>query len=378
MNPKTVEITDIDSELYEWPKPPIWNGKHVYDKGALHLLRLKAKCGADEIIGYGFNGGTAATRSQKLFPGFVDEFRPHVMGKDPRDTTFVSKLAENIKMYGPGGYHTQVLAAINQACWDIRGKIEGKSIHEMLGGKKQKVRAYIAGGYYGRNKGMDELQEEMDQNVNESHATAVKMKIGDKEAGLKEDIRRIEAVRKQIGKHITLMVDANCALTVKQAKAYLPALKENNVFWFEEPVECHDYKGHQQIRETAQQQGILIATGENGYHVPHFETMMDYEGADVLNIDVAIMAGYDPAMQVIRKARKRNVLIAPHGAQDLHVHLADWILMLEYYPKAVDPLRAELFLPHMELDKKGFITVPTRPGLGFEPNMQLLKKHRIR
>ena len=61
-----------------------------------------------------------------LFPMYVDLFRPALVGRDVTDTAYVSRLAENYKIYGPGGYHTQVLAAINQACWDIRGKIEGK------------------------------------------------------------------------------------------------------------------------------------------------------------------------------------------------------------------------------------------------------------
>ena len=97
---------------------------HVYDKGRLHLIKVTAKSGTEEIIGYGFNGGTAATRPLSIFPKFVDLFRPALIGRDVTDTAYVSRLAENYKIYGPGGYHTQVIAAINQACWDIRGKLE--------------------------------------------------------------------------------------------------------------------------------------------------------------------------------------------------------------------------------------------------------------
>lgn len=74
-------ITAIESELYEWPKPPIWNGLHVYDKGALHLVRVTAKAKSDSIVGYGFNGGTAATRPQELFPRYVDMFLPQLIGR---------------------------------------------------------------------------------------------------------------------------------------------------------------------------------------------------------------------------------------------------------------------------------------------------------
>ena len=234
MENQEIKITRVESELYEWDKPPIWNGLHVYDQGRLHLVRVRARCGGEEVVGYGFNGGTAATRPLQIFPMYVDEFRPQLIGRSPIDTAYVSQLADNIKIYGPGGYHTQVLAAINQACWDIKGKIAGKSVHQLLNGQQRRIRAYIAGGYYGKDKGLDGLREEMDRNVNEFLATAVKMKIGDKEAGFDTDIKRIEAARQQIGPNITLMVDANCALTVERAMAFLPVLKANDIFWFEE------------------------------------------------------------------------------------------------------------------------------------------------
>ena len=61
---------------------------------------------------------------------------------------------QHIKILGPGGLHTQVLAAINIACWDIKGKVLNKSIHNLLGGHKKRIRTYIAGGYYAENKGI--------------------------------------------------------------------------------------------------------------------------------------------------------------------------------------------------------------------------------
>ena len=374
------KITAVESELYEWEKPPIWNGMHVYDKGRLHLVKVTAKSSTEELIGYGFNGGTAATRPLSIFPRFVELFRPALIGHDVTDTAYISRLAENYKIYGPGGYHTQVIAAINQACWDIRGKLEEKSVHTLLGGTQGRIRTYIAGGYYGRGKGFDELREEMARNRDEFNATAVKMKIGDPNAGLETDIKRIEAVRETVGSDITVMVDANCALSIETADAYLPALQANDIFWFEEPIHSHDYRGHKALREMAKDYGIRVATGENGYGLHYFQTLIDYDGADVFNLDVAILPGYDPAMRVVEEALRAEKLIAPHGAQELQIHIAasrDNGLMLEYYPPAVDPLRGEMFLPPMVLEPDGYVTVPSRPGIGFTPNLELLKHHRV-
>ena len=59
---------------------------HVYDKGRLHLVKVTAKSGTEELVGYGFNGGTAATRPLSIFPKFVDLFRPVLIGHDVTDT----------------------------------------------------------------------------------------------------------------------------------------------------------------------------------------------------------------------------------------------------------------------------------------------------
>lgn len=380
MSQHPFKIVAIESQLYEWEKPPIWNGMHVYDKGRLHLVKVTAESGTETHVGYGFNGGTAATRPLHLFPMFVALFEPILIGQDVTDTAYISTLAENYKIYGPGGYHTQVLAAINQACWDIRGKIAGQSVHALLGGTQERIRTYIAGGYYGREKGFQELCEEMARNTTEFNATAVKMKIGDPNAGLETDIKRIEAVRETIGPDITLMVDANCAFSVQTAVTCLPALQANDIFWFEEPIHSHDYRGHKALREVAHEHGVRIATGENGYGLHYFQTLIDYEGADVFNLDVAILPGYDTALAVVEETLAAETLIAPHGAQELQVHIAasrENGLMLEYYPSAVDPLRGEMFLPPMHLEADGHVTVPTRPGIGFVPNWELLKHHRV-
>lgn len=380
MAEQVFKIVAVESELYEWDKPPIWNGMHVYDKGRLHLVKVTAESRSDRWIGYGFNGGTAATRPLQLFPMYVEMFEAVLIGNDVTDTAAVARLAENYKIYGPGGYHTQVLAAINQACWDIRGKIAGKSVHALLGGTRSRIRTYIAGGYYGREKGFADLCEEMARNVSDLNATAVKMKIGDRAAGLETDIKRIEAVRETVGRAVTLMVDANCAFSVAEAEACLPALQANDIFWFEEPIHSHDYRGHKRLREAAAAYGIRIATGENGYGLHYFQTLLDYGGADIFNLDVAILPGYDPALAVVEEAAAAGTLVAPHGAQELQVHIAasrENGLMLEYYPPAVDPLRGEMFLPAMVLEPDGHVTVPTRPGIGFVPNAELLKHHRV-
>ena len=372
-----IKITQIKSESFEWERPGIWNGMHFYGPGRLHKVTISTDQG---IEGIGWNGGTAAVRPNDFYGLYVDYYKSFLIGKNPLDT---ANLTLNLgqkqdKILGSAGLHTQVLAAIIIACWDIKGKVKGQSIHSLLGGEQKRVRAYIAGGYYAKNKGINELQEELLHNVENLNATAVKIKIGDPNAGMSEDMKRIEAARNAIGPDIDLLVDANCAFDLSKALAYAREMENYNIYWFEEPLAIHDFKAHKTLNAST---SLMIATGENYYTLADFETLIENNGASMLNVDATICPGYDVALKVAKLAQKKGLKIAPHGCQELQLPLVAAVSngeLLEYYPPEVDELRKELFYPKLTLDSDGYVTVPNSPGIGFDLNMDLLNRYRVR
>ena len=371
-----MKIINITSEVFEWERPGIWNGNHFYGPGKLHKVTVYTDEG---VTGTGWNGGTAAERPLHLMPGYVEYFKPLLINQDPTNTRkILTDLGTNmIKILGPAGLNTQVLSAINIACWDIKGKIENLSIHEMLGGEQKRIRAYIAGGYYAKGKGIKELQNELKYNINELHATAVKIKIGSQDTGITNDIKRVEASRVAIGPDIKLMVDANCALNLKQSLEFAKQLEPYDVFWFEEPLNIYDYEGHKILSESTE---INIATGENGYTKEHFNNLITYNAASIFNVDVTICGGYDIGLEISKMAENKKISIAPHGCQELQLPLAAATkngIFLEYYPTEVDPIRTEMFLPALRPESDGFVTLPTRRGIGFELNMDLLNRYKV-
>ena len=97
-------------------------------------------------------------------------------------------------------------------------------------------------------------------------------------------------------------------------------------------------------------------------------------------MDATICPGYDVAMDIANLAAERGVTIAPHGCQELQLPLAAAVThgeFLEYYPSAVDPLRDEMFEPKLRPDPDGYVTVPDRPGIGYELNMEFLGRYRV-
>lgn len=372
----TLTITNITSEVFEWPRPGLWNGSHYYGNASLHKVTVYTNQG---VVGAGWNGGTAATRPQRLMPAFVDYYRSLCRGRNPMDTASMVKdlWEKQIKILGPAGLHTQVLAAILIACWDIKGKALNQSVHQLLGGAQQRVPVYIAGGYYAEGKGLAQLQDELRYNVEVLHARAVKMKIGDPKTGLAGDLARVAAAREAIGPDIKLMVDANCACDLLTAIEFGQELPDYDVYWFEEPMPIYWFDDHYKLATATP---VKLAVGENYYTYTDFKNMLDCEGAAILNVDVAICPGYDVGRAVALLAQERGVTIAPHGCQELQLPLVAAMPngeFLEYYPVEVDPLRSEIFQPQLVPDQDGYVTVPERPGIGFELNMELLGRYRV-
>jgi L-alanine-DL-glutamate epimerase-like enolase superfamily enzyme len=236
------------------------------------------------------------------------------------------------------------------------------------------VPTYIAGGYYEEGKGLKELAEEMESNV-EMGAKAIKMKVGAVSA--RDDADRVKVVREAIGPDVKLLVDANCAYKPYEAVQLAKRIEEYDIFWFEEPIAADDYAGHRKISMAT---SIPIATGENEYTRYGFRDLIAQEAVSILNADAKILGGVTEFMKVVALAQAHNLEIAPHGSQDIHVHLVAAIsngLILEFYRDTVDPMWGKMYRETLKLNDDGTVSPPSVPGIGVEPNYEELAPYRI-
>ena len=367
-----MKIANVEVQSYSWPRQkPISNGKYTYKTVVLNLIHIHTDEG---LTGIGWGGGTAATRPGAVNSALVDHFKQALIGEDP---FCYRRLWENMwlpKIVGRRGMTTHVISAIDIALWDLMGKSVDKSVHKLLGGFTDRIPAYIAGGYYEEGKGLKELAQEMEENLRLG-AKAVKMKVGG--VPINQDIERIIAVRDAIGPDIKLLVDANNAYAAYEAIELARKMEPHDIFWFEEPVAPDDYRGHAHVgRSTV----IPIATGENEYTRYGFRDLIEHESAAIFNADAQILGGITEFMHVAALAAAHDLRVAPHGAQEVHIHLVAAIangLILEFYRESVDPLRGRIFQEPLVLDKEGYVKVPDRPGLGMEPNYELIERYRV-
>lgn len=362
-----MKITHILTERFRWPRhKPITNGLHTYTHSTLGVVRIETDAG---LTGIGIGS------LDPIVEAAIHQFAPALVGQDPLDVERHWHGMWVPKLVGRRGMTTRAISAIDIGLWDLRAKWARMPLYKMLGGFRDRVPTYIAGGYYEEGKGLDELAQEMLDSV-AMGAKAVKMKVG--ALPLHEDAARVKVVREAVGPEVKVMVDANCAYRTREAIQFARLIEDYDVFWFEEPVMPDDLMGH---RRLAQSTSIPIATGENEYTRYGFRDLIQHEAASVLNPDALIMGGVTEFMKVAALAQAHDLDIAPHGPQQLHVHLVAAIangLVLEYYRDTVDPMWGETHRHMLGINEDGTVSPPDVPGIGLEPNYETLEPHRVK
>ena len=359
-----MKITNVTSKSYRWPKDkPIQNGKHVFTHNELNLAVIETDEG---ITGYGTSYNV----------DYVDYLKPFLIGEDPLN---VERLWEKMwvpKFLGRRSISTRSISALDIALWDIRSKAANMPLYQLLGGYRDSVPCYIAGGYYAEGKGILELQKEMEEYISWG-VRNVKMKVG--VLSMKEDAERVKAVRQVIGDDVRLMVDANCAYCSYEAVEFSTMIEEYHPYWFEEPVMPDDYEGMRQFHDKSR---IPLATGENEYTIYGFRDLIDQSRPDILNPDACSMGGITQYLKIASYAQAHNVIMSPHGQQQVHVHLdcaVPGVVMAEFYPPQYDAKIYDSFQSPLHFHPEdGTVSPGEKPGAGLDINEEFLKDYRVK
>jgi D-arabinonate dehydratase len=366
-----VKITDLAVESYRWPQAaPIRTGQYTFAETRAAVVRVHTDAG---LSGIGLLYTSRVPGGEKVIPALAEGLRPAVIGRDPFDVEAIWAGLWQPTLVGRRGLTTRVISAIDIAIWDARARAAGLPLYKLLGGYTDRVPAYIAGGYYAEGKGLRELAQEMEENL-ALGARAVKIKVGG--APLAEDVERVRVVRETVGPDVKVMVDANCAYAVHEAIQFARRIEDYDVFWFEEPVAPDNYRGSAAVAAATR---VPIAAGENEYTRYGFRDLIEARSVAILNPDAQHLGGVTEFMKVAALAQAHDLPIAPHGNQDIHVHLACAIpngLIVEYYRGNSDPMWGRFFKEHLALHD-GCLTPPDRPGLGMEIDEKAAAPFRV-
>ena len=358
-------------EIFKWPREkPITNGLYTYTHNVLNIVVIETD--DESVTGIDLSGGIDVT--PEVASVVCAHFKKVLIGMDPLDNEKIWHEMWRPKLVGRRGVTTRVISGIDIALWDIKGKQAGMPLYKLLGGFTDKVDTYIAGGYYEKGKGLVELAEEMRQNV-EIGVRAVKIKVG--ALPINKDVERVKICREAVGPDVKLMVDANNAYRHYKAIEFARKTEKYDLFWFEEPVEPDDYIGQREITRST---SIPIAAGENEYTKYGFRDMINHRSVDILQPDALILGGVTEFMKVAALAQANDLDIAPHGSQEVHIHLLAAIpngLILEFYRDTVNPMYGKIWKSELQIEN-GYVSPPNTPGLGLEPKWDTLEPYRVK
>jgi L-alanine-DL-glutamate epimerase-like enolase superfamily enzyme len=254
------------------------------------------------------------------------------------------------------------IAAVDVALWDLKARVLGLPLCELLGMARDRVPVYGSGGFtaYSNDRLADQLGGWVAQGI-----PRVKMKVG---SHAERDPERVRTARDAIGPATELFVDANGAYSRKQALDLAERFRvDAEVSWFEEPVSSDDLEGLRLLRDRAPA-GVEIAAGEYGYDAPYFKRMLHADAVDVLQADVTRCGGITELIRVDALCRAYNLPLSLHCGPAIHLHPAialGQFVHLEYFH---DHVRIEQMLFDGVVEPVDGDLVPDleRPGIGLE------------
>jgi len=308
---------------------------------------------------------------------------PLAIGKDPYDVGALSEHVRDRNLKYPWSYVCRALAGLDTALWDLRGKVENKSVCELLGGTPKNLPVY--GSSMSRSITPEREARRMVALRDSLGFAAFKIRIGTK-AGHNRDAwpgrteTIVPTVRKALGDEVALLVDANSCYTADKAIEVGKMLQANGVVHFEEPCPYWEFEWAAKVNKALK---VPIAGGEQNNDPAQWRRIIAAKAYDIIQPDVCYLGGLTRTLQVAEIARAAKLPVVPHSANLSMVTVFALHLMaaipnagpyVEYTIEST-PWTRELYQPVLRV-RDGQVAVPNGPGWGVAINKAWLEKAR--
>jgi L-alanine-DL-glutamate epimerase-like enolase superfamily enzyme len=357
------------------PFYPAWIPGMPQTENRFTLIRVTTD---DGVVGHSAGPAIASERA-----GLGDLLGPYLLGEDAGDIGLIQQRLREISYLGWRNWW------IEPAFWDIKGKVEGKPVYELLGGQPVPVRLYASTGEV---MAPEERIEEVEARYAEGFRT-VKLRVHDFEE--KTDIRHVTETARAVGDRMKLAVDANQGWRVTiiadaplwdlaRAKRFADACADVGVAWIEEPLAMDRYEDLSALTTYSE---VPIAGGElHSSGLPELKMMIERRCYDIFQPDALFTGGISQTNLVICLCREHGLGYSPHTwtngiglAVNLQLMVASGFAEereLEY-PIAPPGWTVEArdgILEQPFQHQGGTLEAPTTPGLGFTIDERALRR----
>jgi L-alanine-DL-glutamate epimerase-like enolase superfamily enzyme len=305
--------------------------------------------------------------------------------RDPFDIERHWQVLDNID------FHYGRCWPLDIALWDLMGKARSQPVAELLGARTSKILAYASTG----EMTSPAERAERAQFLAEQGFKAIKIRFHHDDP--RNDLSIVEAVRQAVGDRLEIMVDANQGWKMpwdtnpcwelEQAYQVAKQLEALGVYWLEEPLPHHDFRGLANLRNKV---GIRIAGGEMNRRWHDYREMSQLGSLDVYQPDAVLAGGITMVKKIAERVQHQGVWFSPHTWTNgiglyANLHLACAVSLCPYLEFPYDPpawtneRRDYMLCPEDRLmvDKQGYLHIPDKPGLGFELNENALCQYEV-
>jgi len=307
----------------------------------------------------------------------VHELTPYLIGQDPSRINDLWQVMYRGGFYRGGAILMSAIAGIDQALWDIKGKVLGVPVYELLGGKvRDKMKTYswvggdrpsdvIAGIRKLREIGIDTFK----MNGTEE------LRMLDSARAVDEAVGRIAEIREAFGNEIEFGIDFHGRVAAPMAKVLLRALEPYRPLFVEEPVLAEQAEYYPRLAEST---SIPLAAGERMFSRFEFKRVFEQGGIAIVQPDLSHAGGITECVKIAAMAEAYDVAFAPHCplgpvalAACLHVDFVSHNAVLQeqsmgiHYNQGAELLDYVINKDDFRMDG-GYIAALTKPGLGVE------------
>ncbi len=361
------------------PFHPSWIPGFPQTENRFTLIRLFTDDGVE-----GISAGPAMSTERS---GLGSLLGPYLLGEDPTDIDLIQQRLREVGYLGWRNWW------IEPACWDIKGKLAGKPVCELLGGAPRSVKVYASTGEV---RGPRERIAEAEARYAEGFRS-IKLRVHDFDEAV--DIAQVQETCRALDGRMKVGVDANQAWRVTaigdaplwdlaRAKRFADACAEVGVSWIEEPLPMDAYDDQVALRAYSK---VPIAGGElHTGGLPELRMMIERGCYDVFQPDAIFTGGIAQTIEVARLCRQHGLLYTPHTwtngigfAVNLQLMAAAGFADEKELEFPLDPPgwtvqgRDGLLEQPFHHDR-GTVTVPNAPGLGISLNARALRRYAKR
>ncbi|MFN8637197.1 MAG: enolase C-terminal domain-like protein [Chloroflexota bacterium] len=310
-------------------------------------------------------------------------FAKALVGQDAMATEKCWDIMRRISaQYGTAGLASYAVSAVDNAIWDLKGKLLGHPVYELLGGpQKESIPCYAS------NTDLSYGVEPAIEWFLEVGFKAVKLFLTwgpeDGIEGIRKSEELVAKTREQVGPDVELMVDAWMSLNVEYIVRLMDALRPYRVKWLEDYLLPEDTDSYIKVRQRLP--GVTLATGEHWYTIHPFALAASQGLVDILQPDISWVGGMTASVRICHIAEAHGLTVIGHAGMNYpygqHLALAMPAIPMGERSEGVAPpgvpLEETIALPGTVAIKNGRVRPTDAPGFGLEITREWLEAHSV-